>query len=77
MCIVTARVKIFSTILTLVLFSLPCATAFAQPALDSRLAVVDSVINDAIAQQQIPGAVLIVGHDGQVVYRKVYGSRAH
>ncbi|HLX86569.1 MAG TPA: serine hydrolase [Terriglobales bacterium] len=52
------------------------ATAFAQAALDSRLAVVGSVIDDAIAQQQIPGAVLIVGHDGQVVYRMAYGSRA-
>ena len=28
------------------------------------------------AEQQIPGAVLIVGHDGQVVYRKAYGNRA-
>jgi uncharacterized protein YbbC (DUF1343 family)/CubicO group peptidase (beta-lactamase class C family) len=52
------------------------AAAFSQTALDSRLAVLDPVIADAIAQQQIPGAVLIVGHDGQVVYRKAYGSRA-
>src|SRR5208283_900103 len=29
-----------------------------------------------IAQQQIPGAVLIVGHNGQVSYRKAYGNRA-
>ena len=33
-------------------------------------------MDDAIAQRQIPGAVLIVGHDGRVVYRKAYGSRA-
>jgi uncharacterized protein YbbC (DUF1343 family)/CubicO group peptidase (beta-lactamase class C family) len=52
------------------------ATAFPQTSLDSRLAVLDPIINDAIAQQQIPGAVLVVGHDGQVVYRKAYGSRA-
>jgi uncharacterized protein YbbC (DUF1343 family) len=52
------------------------ATAFSQTALDSRLAVLDPIINDAIAERQIPGAVLIVGHDGQVVYRKAYGSRA-
>ncbi len=52
------------------------AAAFSQPSLDSRLAVLDPIINDAIAQHQIPGAVLIVGHDGQVVYRKAYGSRA-
>ena len=53
-----------------------CATAFSQTPLDSRLAVLDPIVNDAIAQGQIPGAVLIVGHDGQVVYRKAYGNRA-
>ena len=52
------------------------ASAFSQTSLDSRLAVLDPVISEAIAQQQIPGAVLIIGHDGQVVYRKAYGSRA-
>jgi uncharacterized protein YbbC (DUF1343 family)/CubicO group peptidase (beta-lactamase class C family) len=52
------------------------AVAFSQTSLDSRLAVLDPVINEAVAQQQIPGAVLIVGHDGQVAYRKAYGSRA-
>jgi uncharacterized protein YbbC (DUF1343 family)/CubicO group peptidase (beta-lactamase class C family) len=52
------------------------AAAFSQPSLDSRLAVLDPIINDAIAQQQIPGAVVIIGHDGQVVYHKAYGSRA-
>jgi uncharacterized protein YbbC (DUF1343 family)/CubicO group peptidase (beta-lactamase class C family) len=60
----------------LILFLLFSSSAFAQTSLDSRLAVVDPVINDAIAQQQIPGAVAIVGHNGQVVYRKAYGSRA-
>jgi uncharacterized protein YbbC (DUF1343 family) len=44
--------------------------------LDSRLAVLDPIIEDAIAQRQIPGAVIVVGHDGKVVYRKAYGSRA-
>ena len=53
-----------------------CAVAFAQAPLDSRLNVLDPLINDAITQQQIPGAVVIVGHNGQVVYRKAYGNRA-
>ncbi|MBZ5547025.1 MAG: DUF1343 domain-containing protein [Acidobacteriia bacterium] len=66
--------KLTSTILTLVL--LGCATALGQGALDSRLTTLDPIINDAIAEQQIPGAVVIVGHDGQVVYRKAYGHRA-
>jgi uncharacterized protein YbbC (DUF1343 family) len=36
----------------------------------------DKVINDAIEQGKLPGAVLLVGHDGKVVYRKAYGKRA-
>jgi len=52
------------------------ATAFSQAPLDSRLAVLDPIVYDAIARREIPGAVLIVGHDGQVVYRKAYGNRA-
>ena len=60
-------------IAAILLFSV---AAFSQTPLDSRLAVLDPIIDDAIAQGQIPGAVLIVGHDGQVVYRKAYGSRA-
>ncbi len=38
--------------------------------------MVDSVIRQVIAEGTIPGAVLIVGHDGQVIYRKAYGERA-
>jgi uncharacterized protein YbbC (DUF1343 family)/CubicO group peptidase (beta-lactamase class C family) len=54
-----------------------CSTfACAAVSSDSHLAVLDSIINSAITQGQIPGAVLIVGHDGRVVYRKAYGSRA-
>ena len=62
-----------SALVSALLFS---AAAFSQTPLDSRLAILDPIINDAIAQRQIPGAVLIVGHDGRVVYRKAYGSRA-
>ncbi|HUA63767.1 MAG TPA: exo-beta-N-acetylmuramidase NamZ domain-containing protein [Verrucomicrobiae bacterium] len=37
---------------------------------------IDQAIDQAIQQKLIPGAVLIIGHDGQVVYRKAYGQRA-
>ena len=40
------------------------------------LKAVDSLIEAAIAEDKIPGAVLLVGHGGQVVYRKAYGRRA-
>jgi uncharacterized protein YbbC (DUF1343 family)/CubicO group peptidase (beta-lactamase class C family) len=36
----------------------------------------DQVINLAIEQGRMPGAVVLVGHDGKVVYRKAYGKRA-
>jgi len=48
----------------------------ALPPHGVALAAVDAVIQQAISEGQIPGAVLIVGHDGQVVYRKAYGFRA-
>jgi uncharacterized protein YbbC (DUF1343 family)/CubicO group peptidase (beta-lactamase class C family) len=41
-----------------------------------RLGQVDSVIQQAIADGSIPGAVLVVGHNGAVIYRKAYGERA-
>ncbi len=42
----------------------------------SGAAAVDDAINEALAQKRMPGAVLIVGHNGQVIYRKAYGNRA-
>jgi uncharacterized protein YbbC (DUF1343 family)/CubicO group peptidase (beta-lactamase class C family) len=41
-----------------------------------HLAAVDAIIEQAIADKNIPGAVLLVGHNGKVIYRKAYGSRA-
>jgi uncharacterized protein YbbC (DUF1343 family)/CubicO group peptidase (beta-lactamase class C family) len=36
----------------------------------------DSVIQEAVRKDQIPGAVVIVGQEGKLVYQKAYGSRA-
>jgi len=48
----------------------------AVPTPAVRLTAVDTVIQNAISDGSIPGAVLVVGHDGQVNYRKAYGSRS-
>jgi uncharacterized protein YbbC (DUF1343 family)/CubicO group peptidase (beta-lactamase class C family) len=40
-----------------------------------KLGNVDAIIQQAIAERDIPGAVLVVGHDGKVVYHKAYGER--
>lgn len=47
-----------------------------MPKPEVHLDQVDSIINQAIADGNIPGAVLIVGHNGKVVYRKAYGNRS-
>src|SRR5882762_175368 len=54
------------------------ASAFATKPVASagRLAVVDSIVERAILDGQIPGAVVLIGHNGQVAYRKAFGSRA-
>jgi uncharacterized protein YbbC (DUF1343 family)/CubicO group peptidase (beta-lactamase class C family) len=36
----------------------------------------DQVIEDAIRHDQIPGAVIIVGHNGRIVFQKAYGVRS-
>ena len=38
--------------------------------------MVDSIVQEAIRDNQIPGAVVLVWHDGEVVYRKAFGHRA-
>ena len=42
----------------------------------ARLSVVDSIVQHAIDEHQIPGAVVLIGHDGKVVYRKAFGHRS-
>lgn len=36
----------------------------------------DALLEEAIGKDKIPGAVVLVGHKGQIVYKKAYGSRA-
>jgi len=48
----------------------------AVPTNAVALSAVDTVIQNAISDGSIPGAVLLIGHDGDVICRKAYGSRA-
>ena len=52
------------------------ASACAQQPQTQSLAVLDPIVQTAIQNHEIPGAVLLVGHDGQVIYRKAFGDRS-
>jgi uncharacterized protein YbbC (DUF1343 family)/CubicO group peptidase (beta-lactamase class C family) len=48
----------------------------AQQVEPQPLAVLDPIVQTAVQNHEIPGAVLLVGHDGQVIYRKAFGNRS-
>src|SRR5271167_3911604 len=47
-------------------------TAHAQSSLDT----IDSIVNPAVDNHVFPGAVVVIGHDGKVVFRRAYGMRS-
>ena len=68
-----------------ILFVALVQSAFAQAPLvrpesvslaSERLAQMDAVITEEIAKEKLPGAVVLVGRKGSVVWRKAYGARA-
>jgi len=65
-----------AVIAALTLVSIPAVAEASYSVNLPRLSGVDAIIQQAVADGNIPGAVLVVGHDGAVVYRKAYGSRA-
>jgi uncharacterized protein YbbC (DUF1343 family)/CubicO group peptidase (beta-lactamase class C family) len=56
--------------------SLPALAVARKAAPSADLGVIDSIVQEAIRDGQIPGAVVLVGHDGQVIYRKAFGERS-
>jgi uncharacterized protein YbbC (DUF1343 family)/CubicO group peptidase (beta-lactamase class C family) len=68
---------LLATVLAFGIVSSPAhAQTKKQSAIAPRLGVLDSIVSDAIHSGQVPGAVLLVWHNGMVVYRKAFGNRA-
>lgn len=42
----------------------------------AKLNQIDALIEKDIADKRLPGAVVIIGHKGKIVYRKAFGNRA-
>ena len=53
-----------------------CALALCAQETFTGAAAEDEQINKAVQDHLIPGAVLVLGHDGRVVYRKAYGEKS-
>ena len=55
---------------------LPVAAPNAVGMSAEKLNLIDAHVNSAIADKKMPGAVVIVGRRGKIVYRKAFGNRA-
>ena len=42
----------------------------------TKFADVDEIIQEAVEQGKMPGAVVVIGHNGRVIHRKAFGSRS-
>ena len=67
--------RLLSLCIILILFGAPSGSGQSQPS-DPEFAAVDAVLQSAVDHQEIPGAVLLVGHRGKIVYEKAVGMRA-
>jgi uncharacterized protein YbbC (DUF1343 family)/CubicO group peptidase (beta-lactamase class C family) len=47
-----------------------------EPSSQKMGALLDPILERSVTAGDIPGAVLLVGHNGRIIYRKAFGSRA-
>ncbi len=55
---------------------LSVAAGAISAAAQDRFSAIDEIVNHAIADHLLPGAVVIVGHNGHIVYRRAFGMRS-
>ena len=71
--------KVSLLLLVLALCCTNARQAHGQAAVSSQhapFAALDQILEKAVTDGNIPGAVVLVGHNGKVVYRKAFGSRS-
>ena len=65
----------FAAVLSLALLVSAAAPPAAHAA-PSPWRRIDAIVQAAIKANQLPGAVVLIGHDGRIVYRRAFGYRA-
>lgn len=84
-CVSLCRATLFFASLLLSVFSLNIALCaqglpIAKPESvgmnSAKLAQIDALVEADIAAKKLPGAVVLVGHKGKIVYRKAFGNRS-
>jgi CubicO group peptidase (beta-lactamase class C family) len=53
----------------------PAAVPPPEPAVTADFSAVSTLLNNAIAAHRLPGAVVLIGHGGRVVFHQAYGQR--
>ncbi|MEO7658448.1 MAG: exo-beta-N-acetylmuramidase NamZ domain-containing protein [Pyrinomonadaceae bacterium] len=56
--------------------ALPAAPPQTVGMIAAKLNGIDALVEADIAAKKLPGAVVLVGHKGKIVFRKVYGNRS-
>jgi uncharacterized protein YbbC (DUF1343 family)/CubicO group peptidase (beta-lactamase class C family) len=74
-CVFAARAGIIETYMKFLWCAALSAAALCAQTFPGASAL-DDAITLAIQQGRLPGAVLVIGHDGKIVYEKAYGNRA-
>ncbi len=54
---------------------LPVAEPEAAGMISARLKAIDRIVEEGLERKRMPGAVVVVGHQGKIAYRKAYGFR--
>ena len=74
----TLRLCVFAGFLSVISQAqgLPLATPASVGMNAAKLDQIAALVNADIADKKLPGAVVIVGHKGKIVYRKAFGNRS-
>ncbi|MDW5266877.1 MULTISPECIES: sodium/solute symporter [Acidobacteriaceae] len=70
------KTKIIATTALLAFFALSAVAARGQSSEPPDFTPISTLMNDAVAQKKLPGAIVLIGHDNKVAFEQAYGHRS-